>query len=147
MTSFFRRALRLSNLGGSAFTDAFASRLIAAALAAAAPAASWAQSLPPIYDSTPVALMPATTVVEFPSGTFLENIAIDAAGRLVINSYLDGKVYRIDAKGGRSEWTRIDGTIAGIALNPDGSALISGWLKGKEPAVFTVSPEGGAAIC
>jgi hypothetical protein len=117
-------------------------RFFAVFILACVCAATSAQGLPPIYDKTPVNLAPTAVVSEFPKGTFLENIAIDGAGNLFINSHLDGKIYRIDGQGRRSEWASIDGTIAGIALNPDGSALISGWLKGKEPAVFTVDARG-----
>jgi hypothetical protein len=121
-------------------------RFFAVFLLACVCATTWAQGLPPIYDKTPVNLAPTAVVAEFPKGTFLENIAVDGAGNLFINSYLDGKIYRIDKQGQRSEWASIDGTIAGIALNPDGSALISGWLKGKEPAVFTVDSRGRSEL-
>jgi hypothetical protein len=117
-------------------------RFAALVLLACLGIAAWAQGLPPIYDKTPVNLAPTTVVAEFPKGTFLENIAVDGSGNLFINSHLEGKVYRIDPQGKRSEWARIDGTIAGIALNPDGSALSSGWVKGKEPALFTVDARG-----
>lgn len=107
---------------------------------------TWAQGLPPIYDKTPIALAPTTLITEFPKGTFLENIAVDTNGTLFINSHLDGKVYRINARGERSEWASIDGTVAGIALNPDGSALVSGWLKGKDAAVFFVNAQGRSKL-
>lgn len=121
-------------------------RLVAFLFLACIHTMPWAQTLPPIYDKTPVDLAPTTLIAEFPKGTFLENIAVDGAGNLFINSYLDGKIYRIDSQGRRSEWANIDGTIAGIALNPDGSALISGWLKGKEPAVFMVDAQGRSEL-
>jgi hypothetical protein len=126
--------------------SAVTTRLLASLVVACIHATPWAQSLPPIYDKTPVKLAPTTLIAEFPKGTFLENIAVDAAGSLFINSHLDGKIHRIDSQGRRSEWASIDGTIAGIALNPDGSALISGWLKGKEPAVFTVDAQGRSEL-
>jgi hypothetical protein len=122
------------------------SRLFAILLWACLQTPVLAQSLPPIYDKAPVVLAATTTLAEFPKGTFLENIAADAGGRLFINSHLDGKVYRIDSQGRRSQWASIDGTIAGIALNPDGSALVSGWIKGVEPAVFTIDPQGQSAL-
>ena len=72
----------------------------AALLAAStASAAACAQTLPPIYDRTPVEIKSATTVAEFPAGTFLENIAIGEGGTLYVNSYLEGKVYRIGPDG------------------------------------------------
>ena len=105
-----------------------------------------AQTLPPIYDATPVQLAPARTVAEFPKGTFLENIAIDGQGRLHVNSHLDGKIYRVDAEGRLAVWAQVPGTVAGIALNPDGSAVVSGWIDGKEPAVFAISAEGSSSV-
>ena len=119
---------------------------LAVVLFAALDASVGAQALPPIYDKAPIRLAGATTIAEFPKGTFLENLAIGADGTLFVTSYLEGRVYRIDAAGKTSEWTTIDGTIAGIALNPDGSAIVSGWIKGKEPAVFRVGPDGANEI-
>jgi hypothetical protein len=121
---------------------------VRAALLAAltAGASAWAQGLPPIYERTPVAIQPATTVAEMPAGTFLENIAIGEGGTLHINSHLDGKVYRMGADRQPRLWARVDGTIAGIALNPDGSAIVSGWIKGKVPAVFMVNAAGRAEV-
>jgi hypothetical protein len=105
-----------------------------------------AQGLPPIYDRTPVEIKAAVTVAEFAKGTFLENIAIGRGGVLFVNSHLDGKVYRIDPDGQSRVWTSVDGTIAGIALNPDGSAILSGWIKGKEPAIFAVDAAGQSSV-
>ena len=102
-----------------------------------------AQTLPPIYDTAAVRTVPVTTVADFAPGTFLENIAVDERG-LFVNSYLDGRIYRFDPRGVRSLWATIDGTIAGIALDPDGSAVVSGWIGGKEPAVFRVDADGHA---
>jgi hypothetical protein len=106
----------------------------------------WAQGLPPIYDRTPVEIKAGSTVAEFPAGTFLENIAIGEGGTLYVNSYLEGKVYRIGSDGKPKLWASVDGTIAGIALNPDGTALLSGWVKGKEPAVFFVNAAGRTEV-
>jgi hypothetical protein len=129
-----------------AFMSTLRARLLAVLFLAYLHTMPWAQGLPPIYDKTPVDLARTTSIAEFAKGTFLENIAVDGAGTLFINSYLDGKIHRIDSQGRCSEWATIDGTIAGIALNPDGSALISGWLKGKEPAVFTVDARGHSEL-
>lgn len=109
-------------------------------------APAWAQGLPPIYDRTPVEIKAASTVAEFAAGAFLENIAIGDAGTLYVNSYLEGKVYRIGSDGRPKLWASVDGTIAGIALNPDGSALLSGWIKGDVPAVFAVTAAGDTEV-
>lgn len=118
--------------------------LLLASLTVGAPA--WAQGLPPIYDRTPLDIKTASTVAEFPAGSFLENIAIGTGGTLFVNSYLEGKVYRIATDRQPRLWASVDGTIAGIALNPDGSAILSGWIKGKEPAVFAVTPSGSTEV-
>ena len=115
-------------------------------LAALAVMPATAQGLPPIYDRTPVQTAPATTVAEFGTGEFLENLAIGPGGVLFVNSYQAGKVYRIAADGKPAVWATVEGTIAGIALNPDGSALLSGWVGGKEPAVFAVDPAGRSSV-
>lgn len=109
-------------------------------------APAWAQGLPPIYERTPVDIQSASIVAELPAGTFLENIAIGDGGTLYVTSYLEGKVYRIGPGGQPRLWASVDGTIAGIALNPDGSGLLSGWVKGKEPAVFAVSATGQTEV-
>ncbi|MBC7995951.1 MAG: gluconolactonase [Rhizobacter sp.] len=123
-------------------------KLVRAALLAAMTVgtSAWAQGLPPIYDRTPVEIKAASTLAEFPAGTFLENIAIGEGGTLYVNSYLEGKVYRIGSDSKPKLWASVDGTIAGIALNPDGSALVSGWIKGKVPAVFAVTAAGGTEV-
>ena len=112
----------------------------------AAAACAFSQGLPPIYDHTASKPAPTSIVAEFDKGTFLENLAIGPDGVLHVNSYLDGKVYRIGPDGQPRVWCTVDGTIAGIALNPDGSALLSGWIKGKEPAVFAVDPAGRSSV-
>lgn len=124
----------------------FCSAIAAALLAAGSPVQAGAQGLPPIYEMTATALTPTTVVSEFPKGSFIENIALDDNGTAFVTSYLEGKVYRIDGNGTRSVWTAIDGTLAGIALNPDGSAVLSGWIKGKEAAVFWVSAAGRSEV-
>jgi len=115
---------------------------LASCLALLVPAPAAAQGLPPIYDGLPRQIQKATTVAEFPKGTFLENIAIGPRGDFFVTSYLEGKIYRITDKGSSETWAQLDGTIAGIALNPDGSALVSGWHKGKVPALFMVEADG-----
>jgi len=120
--------------------------VVALALGAIAPASGRAQSLPPIYAGAAIETAEAATVVEFPRGSFLENLAIDPQGTLFVTSYLDGKVYRIDSAGKPGVWASIDGTVAGIALNPDGTAVVSGWIKGKEPAVFLVDRQGRSEV-
>lgn len=108
--------------------------------------AASAQSLPPIYDEAPVQVASHKLVAEFPKNTFLENIALGANGAMYVTNYPEGKVVRIDASGKVTDWTKVDGKIAGIVLNPDGSAVLSGWIKGTEAAVFSVDRKGRSAV-
>lgn len=105
-----------------------------------------AQGLPPIYDKAVRTLAPSTVVSEFAKGSFIENIALDERGNLFVTSHLEGRVYRIDGQGRRTLWTSVNGTIAGIALNPDGSALLSGWIDGKVAAVFLADANGQSEV-
>ena len=105
-----------------------------------------AQSLPPIYDKTPKAIRQATVLAEFPPQTFLENIALDKSGNMVINSHLDGKVYKVDQTGKKVQWSTVNGKIAGLLVNQDGSAFVSGWVKGSEPAVFAIDASGKSEV-
>ena len=105
-----------------------------------------AQSLPPIYDRVPVRPVPANTLATFGTGEFLENLAIAPDGTLYVTSYQAGKVYRVTREGQVRPWASVDGTLAGIVLNPDGSAVLSGWVGGKEPALFAVDPDGRSRV-
>jgi sugar lactone lactonase YvrE len=78
----------------------------------------------------------------FPVNTFLESIVATPDGAFLVSSYPDGKVYRIDSRGGSTLFTQIDGTIAGLAFQCPGDLLVNGWAGGKEPAVFKVSKAG-----
>jgi sugar lactone lactonase YvrE len=99
--------------------------------------------LPPIFDAKPRALAAAHTVTAFPAGTFLENIVALPDGTLLVNSHLDGTIYRVAIAGGQASiFAKIPGTIAGISAADDGAFIVSGWADGKHPAVFTVSAAG-----
>jgi sugar lactone lactonase YvrE len=105
-----------------------------------------AQSLPPIYERVPVHPVPANTIASFGVGEFLENLAVAPDGTLYVTSYEAGKVYRVTREGQVRLWASVDGTLAGIVLNPDGSAVLSGWIGGKEPALFTVDADGRSRV-
>lgn len=107
-------------------------------------AAGITQQLPHIFDQTPKQILPAKTLAEFPANTFLENIAINRAGELFINSYLEGKVYRVNLRGEKSEFANVNGRIAGIAFDSRGNLLISGVDNEGAGAIFRVTPAGAA---
>jgi sugar lactone lactonase YvrE len=101
-----------------------------------------AQQLPPIFADTPKQIVAARTIAEFPVNTFLENVAVDKKGVLFVNSYEDGKVYRVTTAGAKSEFAQIPGKVAGIAFDKSGSLIISGVTNEKKAAVFRVDKRG-----
>jgi len=100
--------------------------------------------LPPIFTNVPVAIAPAQTIAEFPVNTFLENIVVDAQGELLINSYEEGKVYRVTPTGTIQEWAKVVGNAAGIALDPQGDVLVAGATSDRTAAVFHIDGNGKA---
>lgn len=95
--------------------------------------------LPPIFDQTPMAIVPNFCLAEFPVNTFLENIAIDAQGMLFVTSYEDGKLYKINPSGERREFAKVDGKVAGIVFDQNGNLFVSGVLKDGISAIFKVT--------
>ena len=115
---------------------------VAVACAIVLATAASAQSLPPIFERTPVALVAATTIAEFPVNTFLENIAIDAQGTLFVTSYEDGKVYRLAPGGARHLHAQVDGHVAGIALDGHGGLVVSGTSADRQPTMYAIDASG-----
>lgn len=102
--------------------------------------------LPPIFAETPIQLVPATTIAEFPVNTFLESIVVGADNTLFITSHLDGSVWRIGADNSPILHAQIAGRAAGLALLPDGNLLLSAWDDRNIPTVFTISPTGVTSV-
>lgn len=98
--------------------------------------------LPPIFINTPQAIVTAKIVAEFPVNTFLENIAIDAQGDIFVTSYEEGKIYRLTPSGDKSELAKIDGTVAGIAVDRQGDLLVASSIGSKTLAVFHINRNG-----
>lgn len=101
-----------------------------------------AQELPQIFADTPKQIVAARTVAEFPVNTFLENVAVDKKGVLFVNSYEDGKIYRVTTAGAKTEFAQIPGKIAGIAFDRNGNLIISGVANDKKAAIFRVDKTG-----
>jgi sugar lactone lactonase YvrE len=99
-------------------------------------------SLPDIFAQTPTAIAPSQTIAEFPVNTFLENIAIDPQGNLFINSYEEGKVYRVTPTGKVETFAQIEGNLAGIVIDPQGNLLVAGAMSDKTQAVFRIAQDG-----
>src|SRR5262249_32128810 len=84
----------------------------------------------------------AHTVASFPAGTWLENLIVEPSGGILVTSYLDGKVYRVQPSGTVATFATLPGTIAGIARVTSGGFLVVGWKDRKVPSVFHLSATG-----
>lgn len=100
------------------------------------------QQLPPIFADTPRQIVAARMIAEFPVNTFLENVVVDKKGDLFVNSYEDGKIYRVTTAGAKSEFARISGKVAGITFDKKGNLIISGVTDDKKAAIFRVDKGG-----
>jgi hypothetical protein len=102
--------------------------------------------LPPIFDRTPIALVPAKTIATFPVNTFLESIAVSADNALFVTSHFDGSVWRIANEEPPVLHAKIAGKAAGLAFLPSGELLLSGWDEQNIPTVFSISPTGETSV-
>jgi putative intracellular protease/amidase/sugar lactone lactonase YvrE len=98
--------------------------------------------LPPIFANTPEVIVPANVVAEFPVNTFLENIAIASQGDIFVSSYEEGKIYRLTSSGDKSEFAKIDGTIAGIVIDREDNLLVASSIGSQTLAVFHINQNG-----
>ncbi len=103
-------------------------------------------STPTLFGDTPIALVPAHTIAEFPVNTFLESIVVDADNTLFITSHYEGRVIRIGVDGIATTFAMITGKATGLALIPDGRLLLSGWDEQNTSVVWEISTEGTARI-
>ena len=100
----------------------------------------------PLFSDTPIALVPAQTIAEFPVNTFLESIAVGADNTLFITNHYEGKVIRIGADGVPVTFVTIAGKATGLAFVPDGSLLLSGWDEQDVCVVWQISMAGTATV-
>ncbi|GAB4384406.1 MAG: hypothetical protein Kow00121_47820 [Elainellaceae cyanobacterium] len=98
--------------------------------------------LPPIFADHPVALVPDTAIAEFPVNTFLENIVVAADGTLFVTNHEAGKVLSVSPDGVVADHATLDGKVAGLAIAPDGSLLVTGWTSSNIPVISQVAVDG-----
>ncbi|MBM0740990.1 SMP-30/gluconolactonase/LRE family protein [Phormidium sp. CLA17] len=102
--------------------------------------------LPPIFAETPLALVDAHQITEFPVNTFLESIVIGPGGALFVTSHLEGKIFRIEAERLPVVHAAIAGKATGLAFTAAGNLLLTAWNDKDVPTVFTISPQGEATV-
>jgi WD40 repeat protein len=103
-------------------------------------------STPTLFSDTPIALVPAHTIAEFPINTFLESIVVSDDNTLFITSHYEGKVIRIAADGVPTTHTTIAGKATGLAISTDGSLLLSGWDDQDICVVWQIASDGATKV-
>lgn len=98
--------------------------------------------LPPIFENTPVDLVPTQQIAEFPAKTFLESIAIASDNTLFISNHFEGKVIRIGADQIPVIHAEVSGKATGLAFTPDDDLLLTGWDEQGISTIFKISPQG-----
>ena len=71
-------------------------------------------------------LLCAATIVTYPPGTVLENIAISSTGDLFVTSLFEGLVYQVSPSGSSLVFGQVPGELAGIAFGTDGTLVGAG---------------------
>ncbi len=94
----------------------------------------------------PVALVPAQTIAEFPSNTFLESIVVSSDNTLFITSHYEGKVIRIGADGVSVTHAIVAGKATGLAATTTGDLLLSGWDANETCVVWRISSTGETEV-
>jgi hypothetical protein len=98
-------------------------------------------ALPDIFSGAMQRLVPASTVAQMPPNTFLENLVVDASGRVFVTSHDDGRILRLT--GGRLEpFASTGGKVTGLALGPGGVLIATGIDAASAPTVFSVNARG-----
>lgn len=96
-------------------------------------------TLPDLYGSTPVDLVPAQSLATFPVNTFLENLAIAPGGDIFVTSHETGEIFKLDSDRTLSQYAKIDGKVSGIAIIGADHFLINGWTAAGVPFIATLS--------
>jgi sugar lactone lactonase YvrE len=105
--------------------------------------------LPPIYADKPIELAPAKVITSFPVNTFLENLAMPAAGyayaidgTIFVTNHEVGKIVRITPDGNQQVHATVEGKVSGLAFTADGGLVATGWNADSIPVVSLVTSDG-----
>jgi hypothetical protein len=98
--------------------------------------------LPPIYENTPIELVPSQLIAEFPAHTFLESIAIAPDNTLFVTNHLSGTIVRIGEDRIPVIHASIVGKATGLAFRSTTELLLTGWDRDGISTVFKVSAQG-----
>jgi sugar lactone lactonase YvrE len=105
--------------------------------------------LPPIYVETQIELAPAKIITSFPANTFLENLAMPAAGyayapdgTIFVSNHEVGQIVRITPDGNQQIHATVQGKVSGLAFTANGGLVATGWNTDSIPVVSLVASDG-----
>ncbi len=93
----------------------------------------------------PFELVPATSLMTYPKGYFLENIVIDGDGTLYITENLTGQVLQRTPDGAGDTFAQVGINLAGLVLDIDGDLLATGHVETGENYIIEFREDGTPA--
>lgn len=96
------------------------------------------------HDGGEAAYAAATTIATWPTGSFAENLAVDAPGAVFVTLHGDRAVVRVDpATGAVDPFATLPLSVAGLVHGTDGALYVSGGTPGHAPgAIWRIDREG-----
>ena len=103
------------------------------------------RELPPVPNTVESKRLPSSVLMEFPPGTFLENIAISSEGKIFVSSLEEGTIYLVGRNGEATVYTSVE-RAAGLAFNGAGSLLIASSIGSSAPGIYGSGANGKAEL-
>ena len=99
------------------------------------------------HDGGSEMLQPAEVVATWPKGSFVENLAIDAAGRVLVTLHTDQAVQLVNpSTGAVTPFATFHTPVAGLVFDADSRLFVSGGTPGQAGGViWRVAPDGTVA--
>jgi sugar lactone lactonase YvrE len=101
----------------------------------------------PQHAETQMQPVSAKTIIEWPVGTFVENLAILSDGSIAVSVHTSNAVERIDPNGQRSIFVTLPEPPAGLVARQSGGFYVASGNPGMSPGrVWRVSADGKAEM-
>lgn len=96
------------------------------------------------HDSGKTDALPVTCLATWPRGSFVESVAVNAAGAVFVSLHTDQAVVQVDPQTGAvSPFAALPAPATGLAFAADGTLIVTGGAPGTPPGyVWRVSPDG-----
>lgn len=102
------------------------------------------KEFPPLSNDLLTRPFPSASLVSFPAGTFIENIAVDRTGGIYISSLEENKVYQLDRAGRAIDFAIVQ-RAAGLAFDASGTLFVASSVGSSQPGIYRA--ERGTVQC